>query len=164
MILLLLFIPFSLFSSTIGDAGTIVQYALPVTALGMTAYHLDREGNIQFIKAFAASELIKESLKHAVNRRRPNGGSRSFPSGHTSCSFVSSAFIQRRYGWKYGIPAYLAATFVGFSRIHEKAHWPSDVAAGAALGIGLNLLITTPYCVQAVPIPHGAVLVYENTF
>lgn len=170
MKLLFLLIPALLFSTSerfIGDLGTVVQYALPVTALGMTVVRLDKEGNRQLLMAFFATEVTKEALKQSIRSTRPNGGQNSFPSGHTSCSFASSAFIQRRYGWKYGIPAYIAASFVGYSRLYVKAHRVRDVVAGASLGILFNLIFTTKYesfSISATPTCNGGVICLEGSF
>jgi membrane-associated phospholipid phosphatase len=76
-----------------------------------------------------------EAIKAAVGRERPNQqDNKSFPSGHTSNSFALAAVAERHYGWKVGVPAYLAAGLVGASRLHEDKHWLSDVVAGATLG------------------------------
>ncbi len=72
-------------------------------------------------------------------------GTVPFPSGHTSTTFQSASFIQRRYGWKYGIPAYALAAFTGYSRINAQKHDGWDVLAGAVVGIGSSYLFTTPY-------------------
>ncbi len=55
--------------------------------------------------------------------------------------------MQRRYGWKYGIPAYLVAGFVAYSRIegiHDR-HDGWDVLGGILVGLGSTYLFTTPY-------------------
>jgi membrane-associated phospholipid phosphatase len=76
-----------------------------------------------------------EVLKVAVGRARPNGqDNKSFPSGHTSNAFALAAVSERHYGWKVGVPAYLAAGLVGASRVDVDKHWLSDVVAGATLG------------------------------
>ena len=56
------------------------------------------------------------------------------PSGHTSATFASAAVLHRHYGWKIGLPAYAAASFVGWTRVRDRVHWLSDVAFGAAIG------------------------------
>jgi membrane-associated phospholipid phosphatase len=53
--------------------------------------------------------------------------------------------MRKRYGWEYGIPAYVAATFVAYSRVESKQHYTHDVIAGAAIGIGSSYLFTRPY-------------------
>lgn len=76
-----------------------------------------------------------ELLKVAVGRERPNGqDDKSFPSGHTSNAFALAAVAESHYGWKLGVPAYLAASLVGASRIQQDKHYLSDVVAGATLG------------------------------
>ncbi|MDH5259447.1 MAG: phosphatase PAP2 family protein [Gammaproteobacteria bacterium] len=124
----------------LGDA---VQYALPLTALGMTFTEDDTEGRIQFAKGFGATFGMTYTVKLGVNRTRPNGADYSFPSGHTSASFSSAGYIHQRYGYKKGRVAYLAAAFVGWTRIQANKHYASDVLAGAALGSLTSYVFTS---------------------
>jgi len=57
------------------------------------------------------------AFKFAVNRTRPNGDPRSFPSGHASATFATAAVLQHYYGWRVGLPVYAAASLTGASRI-----------------------------------------------
>jgi len=77
-----------------------------------------------------------------VKKKRPNGGGKSFPSGHTSSAFQGASFVHQRYGLKYALPAYLGAAYVGYSRVKSDNHHVEDVIAGAALGIVTNLYFT----------------------
>ena len=140
-----------IFSLNIGQAqelvqetGDVIQIALPLTGLGFSLVTKDKEGTSQILKSFVVQTLSTHLLKRTVKRRRPNGGKYSFPSGHTSLSFMGSTFLWKRYGWKYGVPATLLASFVGYSRagINGPVHHPSDVFAGAAVGILSSLLFT----------------------
>ncbi|HDZ06414.1 phosphatase PAP2 family protein, partial [Maribacter sp.] len=83
------------------------------------------------------------------NKPRPEGRTdgHAFPSGHTSFAFQGASFLQRRYGWKYGVPAYLVAGYVGFSRLEglNDRHDGWDILAGAVVGIGSTYLFITPY-------------------
>lgn len=126
-------------------AGDILQYVLPTTAGGLTLGFGDYKGTLQFGKSFALTEGVTYGLKYTVNERRPNGGSHSFPSAHTSVSFSAAEFMRKRYGWAFGIPAYAAASFVGYSRVESREHHPQDVIAGAAIGILSSYLFTRPY-------------------
>lgn len=130
----------------IETSGDVLLFALPATALGTTLILGDKEGTLQFTKSFLLNQALTFGLKYATDKKRPfNNGDRAFPSGHTSTTFQSASFIQRRYGWTYGIPAYLLASYTGYSRIEAQRHDGWDVLAGAILGIGSTYLFTTPY-------------------
>jgi membrane-associated phospholipid phosphatase len=81
-------------------------------------------------------------LKHIINRTRPSGTAYSYPSGHASTAFTSAGVIYNHFGLKWGIPAYLGAIYVGFSRLQENVHYPSDVIAGAVLGTYIAFNVT----------------------
>ena len=52
----------------------------------------------------------------------------SFPSDTSALAFAPAQFLWQRYGWEYGLPAYAAATFVGWSRVlspGERHAWTS---------------------------------------
>jgi len=89
--------------------------------------------------AFVANGLLTYGLKFGVGRYRPNGkNKRSFPSGHTSNSFLTATLAQNIYGSKVGIPAYILAGMTGLSRIHDNEHYLSDVIFGAVLGTAVG--------------------------
>ena len=125
--------------------GDGLYFLFPVGTFMYIHLNQDKAGKEQFIQSFLLNVTSTLALKIAVNKERPNGKPWSFPSAHTSVSFQAAAFIQKRYGWKYGIFAYLAALFVGFSRIYAEKHYIEDVIAGAALGIGHSYLFTKKY-------------------
>lgn len=130
----------------IEKSGDILQIALPTAAFASTFIWNDEyKGTIQCAKAMVTTFIVTESLKHIIDKERPNGGHYSFPSGHTSAAFTGAAFLERRYGLKVGIPSYLLASFVGWSRIYANKHDYWDVGAGAALGIISAYIFTKPY-------------------
>ena len=89
--------------------------------------------------AFVANGLLTYGLIFGVGRNRPNGkNKRSFPSGHTSNSFLTATIAQEIYGSKIGIPAYILAGVTGLSRIHDNEHYLSDVIFGAVLGMAVG--------------------------
>lgn len=59
----------------------------------------------------------------------------SFPSGHTSCSFAAATAIMLNKKWKAGVPAFVLAILIGFSRNYLMVHYPTDVLFGALFGI-----------------------------
>ncbi len=132
-------------SGDVEKTGDILQIAIPSVAYAMTFGYKDREGRNQFYKSFLTTLGITYGLKLSIQKERPNGGDMSFPSGHTSAAFSGASFIQRRYGWNFGIPAYLCASFVGWSRVESDKHYPEDVLAGAAIGILSTYYFTKPY-------------------
>ena len=119
LILFYLVFSFNLFSqkSNFEKAGDIIQITLPATAF--------------------TSQLFLD------NKERPNGGDFSFPSGHTSAAFTGAAFIDYKYGLKYGLPAYIFAAFVGWSRVYAKKHDYIDVLGGIIVGVGCVELFTS---------------------
>tara|TARA_R110002167_G_scaffold127760_4_gene309526 strand:+ start:17 stop:754 length:738 start_codon:yes stop_codon:yes gene_type:complete len=132
--------------NTVQTTGDILLFAMPAAALTSTLAVGDSQGTWQFAKGFTLNQALTIGLKHAIDKKRPFGnGDKAFPSGHTSTTFQSASFIQRRYGWKYGIPAYALAGFTGFSRLNAKKHDGWDVLAGAVIGIGSTYLFTSPY-------------------
>ena len=76
------------------------------------------------------------ALKTTFSRPRPGGSEnrQSFPSGHTTISFMTATHLAYAYGWKAALVAYPVAAFVGASRLADDAHWFSDVVGGAFLG------------------------------
>lgn len=119
---------------------------LPVAATALTLINHDGEGFMQGLKTAGLTVGTTLLLKYAINEQRPDMSDwQSFPSGHTSISFGSAAFIQKRYGWKFGLPAYAVATYVGWGRVYARKHHWWDVVAGAAIGAGSAYLFTTPF-------------------
>ena len=119
-------------------AGDIIQVLIPASAYTATFVLDDKDGRNQFYKSFFTNLGVTHALKYAINKpRQENNGDYSFPSGHTSAAFQGAAFIHKRYGFKYSIPAYLGASYVGWSRIEGESdqHDATDVIAGAAIGI-----------------------------
>jgi membrane-associated phospholipid phosphatase len=123
-----------------------LQIALPATAAALTLGFKDGDGAWQLGESLAVTLAVTYGLKYTVREKRPDDDRRdSFPSGHTSISFSAAEFLRKRYGWEYGVPAYLLASFVGYSRVESKQHYTHDVLAGAAIGIASSYLFTRTY-------------------
>lgn len=85
-----------------------------------------------------ASGIIVHVLKSTTNVTRPNGGSESFPSGHTTTAFVNATVLF--YEFKNSDPwlaysGFVVATATGCLRMTNNAHWLPDVVTGAGIGI-----------------------------
>lgn len=149
----------------IETSGDILQLAMPALSGGATFFanpdpdqSWDQEGTRQFFKSYGTAWATMFLVKLASGKERPEGTNRlSFPSGHTTSTFASAAFIDGRYGRRFGAPAYVLATWTGYSRIHAKKHYPDDVLAGASIGLLSNWLFTSPLPgrVQWVPTVSG---------
>ena len=132
--------------SAIELSGDILAAGLPVIAGSVSLlYESNLQGAYQFTETYASQLALTYALKYIVNEKRPNGGAYSFPSAHTASAFSSAAFIQKRYGWKYGLPAYILAGYTGWTRVYAKKHFVWDVAAGAIIGTGCAYIFTKPY-------------------
>lgn len=124
------------------------------------------EAGRDLVRAQISGASWSYALKYAVNRTRPNGDPRSFPSGHATASFATATVLQEHYGWKLGVPAYLLATYVAAERVTQQKHWPSDVVAGATLGIISGRTVTLHVRGERLAVrPHvvpggGALLVH----
>lgn len=127
-----------------GQASSIGRDALVAAALGVPAVQQDWQGDLQAGGSILVAAGVTYGLKNLVHEQRPDhSGDDSFPSGHTSVSFAAAATLENRYGWRAGLPAFLAATFVGVGRVEANRHYWHDVVAGAAVGAASGFLITT---------------------
>jgi len=131
-------------ANSIETNGDILVVLIPGAAYATTFYKKDTAGRKQFYKSFFVTAVATHGLKILVHKQRPDGSDYlSFPSGHTSAAFQGASFIHRRYGLKQAILPYLAATYVGYSRVEANKHDWTDVSAGAMLGIASNWLFAT---------------------
>ena len=93
------------------------------------------------ISVFLSRIVIAEILKLVIHRARPNMADfRSFPSGHAAI-FFAVAMAVYFYNKKLGIWFFIAAIIIGVARIFVGVHWPSDVLAGAMIGIISGIIV-----------------------
>jgi undecaprenyl-diphosphatase len=106
------------------------------------------EGAVAAVLAAGGVQVVN----HLVDRPRPavpsagvrRPGSPSFPSSHTAVGVAVTTAVARRSPRLGAALAPLAAT-LAYGRIRLRVHWPTDVLAGALLGVaagrGARLLL-----------------------
>ena len=104
--------------------------------------------------AFAIERLVYFAAKNSFKRRRPGNivpgysshiiasDEFSFPSGHTSASFLMVTLIVIEFGI-FATPLYLWALVVCVSRIILGVHFPTDIMVGCLMGSGIALATYT---------------------
>jgi membrane-associated phospholipid phosphatase len=122
--------------ATIGDGVEQSAFALGTYVIGRASQHRAvGQLGAELIDAQIVNGVLTQGIKAASSRRRPDGGSHSFPSGHTSATIATAEVIREHYGWKWGAPLYALGGYVSISRMVDNHHWASDVIFGTAIGI-----------------------------
>lgn len=104
------------------------------------------------VASLVGGAVLSSGLKELFSRPRPDlvdhldrTFTNSFPSAHAMVSMlalltlaaVASRFVPRRAFSIYAVgAAVLISILIGASRVYLGVHWPSDVVAGWALGVG----------------------------
>lgn len=132
--------------------GAVATYAIGrvARAPGVAAIGAD------LIRAQLLNFTMTTTLKVAIDRRRPNGGRYSFPSGHTSATVATATVLQQHFGWRVGVPAYAIAAYVAGQRLQEDAHYASDVIFGAAIGVVSGRAVTLGRHARLTLAPSGS--------
>lgn len=152
-------------------AADIITALLPATAYGIAHFTDDDEGRYQLLRSVGVSLVLTSVARLGFNEtswgERPNGHEYAFPSGHVAFATSSAAFLQDRYGWKYGVPAYAAVAYVAWVRVDTDHHRWRDIAAGAALSYGVSkLFVVDQHATRIAPIvgPDWLGLRIERSF
>jgi undecaprenyl-diphosphatase len=134
----------------ITNSAAVIAFGIPIILLIIA---ITRENNdlrreaLMIVLSVAISAIAANLLKYAVDLPRPyeiypfivklsSGGSPSFPSGHTADAFAFAIAVGLVYPkWYFFIPCLVWAALVGYSRMSLGVHFPSDVLAGAIIGI-----------------------------
>lgn len=141
----------------IGNGATQLGAAVGLYGLGRAFHRPDAAAlGADLLQSQLISGLLTQTVKYAVNRTRPDGGTHSFPSGHSSATFATATVLERHFGWRIGVPAYALAGYVATSRLSENQHFASDVIFGAGIGIVSGRAMTiarSKVAVTVTPVP-----------
>lgn len=132
----------SRYISRIGDGGFYLALAV------LLALYEPQFGAIFLsigLLAYAIELPVYLLLKNTIKRDRPcdslpfeayikPSDKFSFPSGHAAAAFVFATLIAHFYP-TFDVFAYMLALMVGISRILLGVHYPTDIVAGAVLGM-----------------------------
>ena len=127
----------------LGVMGT-AEYQVPVL-LGIYGWSLHEQDHelhafsTTMMSAFTINGLSTLLLKGITDTERPttewNGGRWGFPSYHASSAFTVAGVLDEYFGHSTGVPAFVVAGMIGWSRVDERDHDLSDVVFGSVMGL-----------------------------
>jgi membrane-associated phospholipid phosphatase len=146
----------------LGDGSVLFGASLATYGVSRVGrYDAAQRFSAHWIEALTDASIWATALKIIGGRNRPEnthpesefhgpksyfhneGVFSSFPSGHATLAFATAAVMTRESDnnlW-VGVPAYLVAGGVGFSRMYVEKHWLTDVIFGAVLGHSIGTLV-----------------------
>jgi len=181
------------FVKTLGSTTTTnkdVQDALPTAAVFVATWGYanligDSNGRGEawaMLEAGGLGGLTAYALKYAIGREGPDqtsdpnqwrkGGGNSFPSFHSTAAFAVGTVLAESgsddYRWLRRLLGYGLGAGTAYERLKHNAHWLSDTAAGAALGIASAHFAMNrrdrkdeDTGLSVVPVERGAMLTYN---
>lgn len=124
-----------------------------VLGIGFIIYRKTRFVGVSVMLSLVIEALITNVfIKNWIARIRPYNYSSevillvseqvdfSFPSGHSGASFAAAYICIRMLPGKYGVPLFVLAILISFSRLYVGVHFPSDVLGGIIIGLGSGML------------------------
>lgn len=137
--------------STLSNLGEGLGWVAGGAALAMLGGAKGRRAGLAMaLASVTATYIVQKQVKPIFRRVRPfedrearvigvRPVDHSFPSGHSASSFAAATAVSVFYP-KAAPLAFTLATGVAVSRVHLGVHFPSDVAVGAAVGVGIGTL------------------------
>ncbi len=150
---------FSDLGDALGGARSLVLFSLTLLAAGFAGrWPGVRAAGLRTLIAHGAVAIVVNGLKHLIGRPRPkfmhagtqplspsmDSGFDSFPSGHASASFAIAMVLSRQYP-RVAWVAMGVAVAIAASRVLRGAHFPTDVAAGAVIGVLVGAMAAEPF-------------------
>ncbi len=139
------------FCTVISNSVVVFNIAAPLSVFTAGVIRHDKQlktDAIFMVGGYLVSSIVTQGLKAIIERPRPfitypyivkrtEGGGYSFPSGHTSAAFCTATSLSLLFPkWYVIAPCYLYAASVGYARMYQGVHYPTDVIVGAIVGAG----------------------------
>ncbi len=150
---------FSDLGDALGHGRSLVLVSVSLAAIGyLGKWPVLRAAGLKSLIAHGVVAVVANGLKHLIGRPRPKfmhagteqlgpsmgNGFDSFPSGHTSASFAV-AMVLSRLCPKAAWAAMGVGVAVALSRVLRGSHFPTDVAAGAVIGVLVGAAVVEPF-------------------
>ena len=126
------------------------EHGIGWLSLAVAGVALDGRGRAEYLRSIRAVLLgyaLNTALKQAFRRARPvleelpwlapTISGHSYPSAHSTMSFAAAGTLSAALP---PVPLYTAAAAMALSRPYVGVHYPTDVLAGAGLGLAVARL------------------------
>jgi undecaprenyl-diphosphatase len=142
---------FSFFTTYISVSILLVVLVRSFIVVSPEAKRALRQVFLVLLAVLFSGAVLTFCLKRVVHRERPfvrhadiqklsEGGSPSFPSGHTLEAFAMALACVRLFREQRALRVlFVWATLVGYSRMALGVHYPLDVVGGAGVGMIMSL-------------------------
>lgn len=127
------------------DAADFGKKAMPIAALTISLLKYDWIGAVLSQVLAEGLYATNHDLEKKIHKKRPCGCNGAFPSGHMIMYAASASYLHYRYGWEYGLPAYIAAFGFAADRVNNKAHSWGDMIGTFAIINAIVFLVTPRY-------------------
>ena len=139
------------FCNVMSNSVIVFNIAAPLSVFSAGVIRHDKhlkEDAAYMLGGYIVSSVVTQGMKVIIQRPRPyvtypdiikrsEGGGYSMPSGHTSAAFCTATSLSLLFPkWYVIAPCYLYAASVGYSRMYQGVHYPTDVMVGAMVGAG----------------------------
>ena len=139
------------FCNVISNSVIVFNIAAPLGVFSAGVIRHDKhlkEDAAYMVGGYIVSSIVTQGMKVIIQRPRPfitypdiikrtEAGGYSMPSGHTSAAFCTATSLSLLFPkWYVIAPCYLYAATVGYARMYQGVHYPTDVIVGAIVGAG----------------------------
>ncbi len=139
------------FCNVISNSVIVFNVAAPLSVFSAGVIRHDKQLKIDaayMVGGYIASTIVTQGLKVIIRRPRPyitypdivqrtEADGYSMPSGHTSAAFCTATSLSLLFPrWYVVAPCFLYAATVGYARMYQGVHYPTDVIVGAIVGAG----------------------------